>query len=111
MFALISALAAAAAAFGNLDVSWMPDGKPGSTAKAPTVKTGKTLKNWKPTPELRRNNLEALSEEELRKILSWMDGSCEQCTSRAHWTSKIRHAVLDLQKMKLKSELKRRGIT
>ena len=107
---LVSSLLAMVAAFGNLDVSWMADTSSGSDAKAPTVGSEKTLKNWKPTPEVRRSNLESLSVEELTGILSAMGGSCTTCTVSGHWISKVRHTVIDLQNKKLKSELRKRGV-
>ena len=107
---LAAALVASASAFGNLDVSWMADSKSGSEAKAPTVAADKTRKNWKPTSEMRRSNLESLSVEALTGIVAAMGASCDTCSTSRHWVSKVRHTVLDLQNKKLKAELRKRGI-
>ena len=107
---LATALVASASAFGNLDVSWMADGKSGSEAKAPTVAADKTRKNWKPTPEMRRSNLESMSVEALSGMVTAMGASCDTCTTSRHWVSKVRHTVLDLQNKKLKAELRKRGV-
>ena len=107
---LACALVAPACAFGNLDVNWMADASGGSDEKAPTVAADKTIKNWKPTPELRRHNLESMPVEDLTGIVTAMGASCETCTTSRHWVSKVRHTVLDLQNKKLKAELKKRGL-
>ena len=105
---LAATLVAATHSFGNLDVNWMADGTTGSTQ--PHVAADKTIKDWKPTREVRKRNLEGLSIDTLTNIVTEMGSSCETCASTPHWTSKVRHTVLELTNKQLKSQLTKRGV-
>ena len=104
----VAAVVMAAHSFGNLDVAWTADGSSG--ASKPHVTADKTIKDWKPTREVRKSNLEGLTGEALMNIVTEMGRSCDTCVSIGHWASKVRHTVLELSGKQLKSHLTKRGV-
>ena len=110
---LAGSLLAGVHGFGNLAVNWQAEGTDGATTPLVTLGNGvdKThKKDFKAPPDIRRSNLETLPIAELSSILTGMGRTCERCVSVGHWTSKVRHTVLELQNKALKAQLSKRGV-
>lgn len=110
VFVLLLQASASRAQFGNLNVQWDKEATTGGTTAQPRL-ASEALREYKASPDVRRQALPELSSDKLQAIVSGFAGaSCAHCTTQPHWVSRVRHAVLDLPPKLLRAQLTKRGI-
>ena len=100
-------LAAVARAGMNVNVEWQVE-EGGATT--PLVKDQELVKDHKPKPDARLNNLLNLDTDALTAIVTSFGGTCDTCSTTGHWISKVRHSMLEMNNRVLRSHLTKRGI-